>query len=138
MLRNMHLWSGGGRYVLGITYRPPPLRLQGYSDANWAGDMDTRRFTTGYVVMLNNGAIAWKSCCQPTVALSTMESKYMALTEATKELKWVRTLLTELGYSNAKSNDEPTKPFSHNQGAIALAKNFVSHSRAKHINLRHN
>ena len=50
-----------GTSSLGITYRPPPLRLQGYSDANWAGDMDTRRSTTGYVVMLNNGAIAWKS-----------------------------------------------------------------------------
>src|SRR5437868_2782617 len=41
-----------GTANLGITYRPPPLKLQGYSDANWAGDMDTRRSTTGYVVML--------------------------------------------------------------------------------------
>ena len=128
-----------GTSTLGITYRPPPLRLQGYSDANWAGDMDTRRSTTGYVVMLNNGAIAWRSRRQPTVALSTMESEYMALMEATKELKWVKTLLAELGFSNGKSNDptEPTDLFSDNQGAIALAKNPVSHSRAKHIDLRH-
>jgi hypothetical protein len=125
-----------GTATLGITYRPPPLRLQGYSDANWAGDMDTRRSTTGYIVMLNNGAIAWKSRRQPTVALSTMESEYMALTDATKELKWVRTLLAELGYSNGKS-DNPTNLFSDNQGAIALAKNPVSHSRAKHIDIRH-
>ena len=75
--------------------------------------------------MLNNGAIAW-----------TMESEYMALTDATKELKWVKTLLTEFGYSNGKP-DEPTDLFSDNQGAIALAKNPVSHSRAKHIDLRH-
>ena len=90
--------------------------------------------------MLNNGAIAWKSRRQPTVALSTMESEYMALTDATKELKWVRTLLAELGYSNLNgksNNDEPTKLFSDNQGAIALAKNPVSHSRAKHIDIRH-
>jgi len=125
-----------GTATLGITYRPPLLRLQGYSDANWAGDMDTRRSTTGYVVMLNNGAIAWKSRRQPTVALSTMESEYMALTDATKELKWVKTLLAELGYSNGKSN-EPTELYSDNQGAIALAKNPVSHSRVKHIDLRH-
>jgi hypothetical protein len=95
--------------------------LQGYSDANWAGDMDTRRSTTGYIVMLNNGAIAWKSRRQPTVALSTMESEYMALTDATKELK----------------SDNPTNLFSDNQGAIALAKNPVSHSQAKHIDIRH-
>jgi Reverse transcriptase (RNA-dependent DNA polymerase) len=125
-----------GTSTLGITYRPPPLRLQGYSDSDWAGDMDTRRSTTGYVVMLNNGAIAWKSRRQPTVALSTMESEYMALTEATMELKWVRTLLAGLGYSNGKS-DDPTNLFSDNQGAIALAKNPVSHSRAKHIDIRH-
>jgi hypothetical protein len=126
-----------GTSTLGITYRPPPLRLQGYSDANWAGDIDTRRSTTGYIVMLNNGAIAWKSRRQPTVALSTMESEYMALTDATKELKWVRMLLAELGYSNSKSDQDPTDLFSDNQGAIALAKNPVSHSRAKHIDLRH-
>src|SRR6204780_4605245 len=60
----------------------------------------------------------------------------MVLTDATKELKWVRTLLAELGYSNGKS-DEPTELFLDNQGAIALAKNPVSHSRAKHIDLRH-
>ena len=88
-------------------------------------------------MMLNNGAIAWKSHRQPTVALSTMESEYMALTEATKELKWIKTLLAELGYLNGKSNDEPTDLFSDNQGAITLAKNPVSHSRAKHIDLRH-
>src|SRR5579859_2376507 len=123
-----------GTSSLGITYRPPPLRLQGYSDADWAGDMDTRKSTTGYVVMLNNGAIAWKSRRQPTVALSTMESEYMALTEATKELKWIRTLLAELSYSNKNS---PTDLFSDNQSAIALSKNPVAHARAKHIDLRH-
>jgi hypothetical protein len=128
-----------GTPTLGITYRPPPLRLQGYSDADWAGDMDTRRSTTGYIVMLNNGAIAWKSRRQPTVALSTMESEYMALTEATKELKWIRTLLAELGYANNNNSEDepPTDLFSDNQSAIALAKNPVSHARAKHIDLRH-
>ena len=86
--------------------------------------------------MLNNGAIAWKSRRQPTVALSTMESEYMALTDATKELKWIRTLLGELGYSNGKE-EPPTDLFSDNQSAIALAKNPVSHALAKHIDIRH-
>ena len=82
-----------GTPSLGITYGPPPTRLTGYSDADWAGDINTRRSTTGYVVMLNNGAVAWRSQRQPTVALSTMEAEYMALTEATKELKWIGTRL---------------------------------------------
>src|SRR6266496_1463224 len=76
-----------GTLALGITYCPPPMRLAGYSDADWAGDINTRRSTTGYVVMLNNGAIAWRSQHQAMVALSTMEVEYMALTEARKELK---------------------------------------------------
>ena len=87
--------------------------------------------------MLNNGMIAWKSRRQPTIALSTMESEYMALTDVMKELKSVRTLLTELSHSNGKSNDEPTELYSDNQDAIALAKNPISHSCAKHIDLWH-
>jgi hypothetical protein len=125
-----------GSSSLGITYCPPPSKLTGFSDADWAGDVDTRRSTTGYVVMINNGAVAWKSHKQPTVALSTMEAEYMALTEATKELKWVRTFLAELGQNDDKSA-VPTNLYSDNQSAIALAKNPVSHARAKHIDIRH-
>ena len=119
------------------------MQLTGYSDADWAGDVNTRRSTTGYVIMLNNCVVAWKSQRQPTVALSTMEAEYMALTEATKELQWMRTLLVELGYSNGNSNQKsskessPTDLFSDNQSAIQLARNPVSHTRAKHIDIRH-
>ena len=127
-----------GTAMLGITYCPPPLRLQGCSNANWASDMDTRRSTTGYVVILNNRAIIWKSRRQPTVMLSMMESEYMALTEVTKELKWIRTLLSELEYSNdSVDSGPPITLFSDNQSAIALANNPVSYARAKHIDLHH-
>ena len=57
----------------------------------------------------------------------------MAFTDATKELKWIRTLLGELGCSN----ETPTDLFSDNQSAMALAKNPVYHARAKHIDIRH-
>ena len=126
-----------GTPSLGITYGPPPSRLTGYSDADWAGDVNTRRSTTGYVVMLNNGAVAWRSQRQPTVALSTMEAEYMALTEATKELKWIKTFLAELGCNGQSTDSTPTDLYSDNQSAIALAKNPVSHARAKHIDIRH-
>jgi len=121
-----------GTSTLGIT----SLRLQGYSDADWAGDVNTRRSTIGYVVMLNNGAIAWRSRYQSMAALSTMEVEYMALTEVIKELKLIRSLLAELGHSNGNS-EESMDLFSDNQSAIALARNPVSHARAKHIDLRH-
>jgi len=123
-----------GTSKLGIMYSPPTTRLVGYSDADWAGDVNTRRSTTGFVVILNNGAIAWRSKRQVTVALSTMEAEYMAITEAAKELKWMCQFLAELEYGDHKST---TVLKCDNQGAIALAKNPVSHARAKHIDLRH-
>ena len=122
-----------GTLRLGIRYGHPPTPPIGFSDADWAGNIDTRRSTTGYVIMLNNEAVAWRSQRQPTVALSTMEAEYMALTEATKELLWMRRLLTELGYGS----DNPADLFTDNQSALALSKNPVSHARAKHIDVRH-
>jgi hypothetical protein len=120
---------------MGITYRPPPTHLSGFSDADWAGDINTRRSKTGYVIMLNNGAIAWRSQLQATVALSTMEAEYMAIAEATKELMWLRQFLKELGHK--EESETTTTLQTDNQGAIALAKNPVHHSRAKHIDIRY-
>jgi len=59
--------------------------LIGYSDADWAGDIETRRSTSGYVFVLNGGCISWRSKKQRTVALSSTEAEYMALSEATQE-----------------------------------------------------
>ena len=56
------------------------LRLKGYCDADWGGDQDTRRSTTGYVFFVGEGAISWNSKRQPTIALSTTEAEYMATT----------------------------------------------------------
>ena len=84
-----------GTSTLGITYRKPPMKLSALSDADWAGDVNTRRSTTRYVVMLNNGAIAWRSKRQVTVALSTTEAEYVALAEATTELTWMPQFLQD-------------------------------------------
>jgi len=69
-----------------------------YSDADWAGDLDTRKSTGGYVCLLTEGdsqgepirsAASWSSKRQQTVALSSPEAEYMALTQAAKEAIWV-------------------------------------------------
>ena len=57
--------------------------IQGYADAEWGGDLDTRRSTTGYLFRVYGGVVAWKSRRQPTFALSTTEAEYMASADAT-------------------------------------------------------
>ena len=107
----------------------------GHADADWGRDLDFRRSTTGFVVLLNDAVVAWNSCKQPTVALSTMEAEYMALTDAAKEIKWIRQLFDELNYGIVPR--PPTILKTDNQGALALAKNPVNHSRSKHIDIKH-
>jgi hypothetical protein len=89
------------RYVAGtadygITYGSAS-GLKAYCDADYAGDIDTRRSTTAYVFTLNGGAISWSSRLQQTVAASTTEAEYMAAASATKEALWLRQLLHSLG-----------------------------------------
>lgn len=108
-------------------------KLLGYSDADWAGDTLNRKSTTGYVFFLFGSLVSWNSKKQPTVALSSTESEYMALSEITKEAIWIRKFLSSLGYNL----DTPAIIMEDNQGAIELAKNPVHHARTKHIDIRH-
>ncbi|KAE9016351.1 Retrovirus-related Pol polyprotein from transposon TNT 1-94 [Phytophthora fragariae] len=106
--------------------------LLGYADASWAGDLDTRRSTTGCVFFLNGSAISWKSKRQPTVATSSTEAEYMSLYSATQEAIWLRLLLKDMGYDG----QDATLIYQDNQGCIALAKNPVYHTRTKHIDIK--
>ncbi len=82
----------------GITYGgQDELLIEGYSDSDWAGDKESRKSTSGFIFMLNGGPVSWCSKRQPTVALSSTEAEYIALTLAAKEATWLRLLLTELG-----------------------------------------
>uniref|UniRef100_A0AAV1U2G4 RxLR effector candidate protein n=1 Tax=Peronospora matthiolae TaxID=2874970 RepID=A0AAV1U2G4_9STRA len=109
-------------------------KLLGYSDADWAGDIDTRRSTSGYVFVLHNGCIRWRSKKQRSVALSSTEAEYMALSEATQQATWLKTFMRELG---EEAGDDALTIYEDNQGAIALAKNPEFHKRTKHIDNRY-
>jgi hypothetical protein len=67
--------------------------LTGYVDSDFGGDLDKRRSLTGYIFTLGECAISWKSQLQPTVALSSIEAKYMTITEAIKEAIWLKTFM---------------------------------------------
>ena len=129
----------------GITFGGGNLSIQGYSDSDWAGDKEDRKSTSGYVFMLNNGPISWASKRQKTVALSSTDAEYMALTLAAKETIWIRLLMTELGLMqddatptvNVLEREGAIALKGDNQSAIALANNPVLHSRTKHIDIQH-
>ena len=110
------------------------LQLSGYCDADHAGDIDGRKSTTGYVFMLNGAPISWRSKLQATVALSSTEAEYMALTEATNEAIYLRQLLADLHLPSIVA--APTVIYEDNQGAIKLSANPLHHSRTKHIDIK--
>lgn len=111
----------------------PSHYIHGYSDADWGGDKDTRRSTTGYVFMLGTGVVSWGSKLQQTVALSSAESEYMAACAAVQEAIHLRQLMGDLGYKQ----DGATVIYEDNQGCIALSANPVFHKRTKHIDIRY-
>lgn len=108
------------------------VNLVGYTDADFARDIDTRRSTTGYVFLANSSAITWRSHRQKTVALSTTEAECMAACEGAKEAIWLRQLLTDIGYPQTS----PTILNVDNQGAIRLIGNPELHHSTKHIDIR--
>ena len=107
--------------------------MTGYCDSDWASDTVTRRSRTGYVFTMNGGAVSWKSQHQPTVALSTAEAEYMALTAAIQEVIFLRQLLDSMGVKQS----EPTMIFEDNQACIALSKNSLVNTRSKHIDIKY-
>ncbi|KAK9732196.1 hypothetical protein QE152_g13029 [Popillia japonica] len=86
-----------GSMDFGILYEKESNdKLEAFSDADYAGDLDTRRSRSGIVCKFKNGAISWSSRKQPCVVLSTMEAEYLAASEAVKELMWQKRLFLEL------------------------------------------
>ncbi len=85
---------------MGITYwgeEEGDLIIKGHSDSDWAGDHARRKWTSGFIFMLNRGPVSWYSKRKTTVILSLTEAEYVALTLAAKKTTWMRLLLTKIG-----------------------------------------
>ncbi|CAA0823294.1 cysteine-rich RLK (RECEPTOR-like protein kinase) 8 [Striga hermonthica] len=106
--------------------------LVGYTDSDMAGDVDSRKSISGFLMTFAGGAVSWQSKLQKCVALSTTEAEYIAITEGCKEALWMRRFLEELGL-----HQEKYVVFSDSQSAIHLSKNSSFHSRSKHIEVRY-
>jgi len=111
----------------------PSSELVGWSDSDYASDLGGRRSRTGYVFLLNGAAVSWKSQRQQTVALSTAEAEYMALTAATQEAMFLKQLMHELH----QGPGSPITIHEDNQSCIALSKNNMTTGRSKHMDVRY-
>ncbi len=118
----------------GICFKKENCKMiLGYSDADFARDLDNRRSTTGYIFLHCGGPIVWASKRQRTTALSTTEAEYVAGCESAKEAVWINRLLKEIG----KEDSLPVPLLCDNQSAIRLAKNPEFHQRTKHVDIKY-
>jgi hypothetical protein len=109
------------------------VELQGYTDSDWAGSAVDRKSTSGCCFSLGSTMITWFNRKQTSVALSSVEAEYMAVSMASCEAIWLHKLLTGLFDQEL----EPTVIYCDNQSCIKLSENLVFHDRSKHIEIRY-
>ena len=108
------------------------MGLIAFTDSDWGQDQSDRRSITGFMIKFADCAINWYSHAQKTVALSSTEAEYMALSDCARQVTWVQSLLSELGVII-----RPIPICADNQGSIFLAQNPVQERRSKHIDIKY-
>ena len=125
-------WYLLGTCKLSLVYGGARKDLEGFVDADGA-TQEHRRAITGFVFLIDGGAVSWSSRKQELVTLSTAESEYVASTQAAKEAIWLRRLMGEV-FGPVRT---PTTLHNDNQAAIALTKDGSYRARTKHIDVRY-
>ncbi|CAL5349086.1 unnamed protein product [Camellia sinensis] len=107
------------------------LRLEAFTDADWAGSIDDRRSTSGYCAFVGGNLVTWRSKKQGVVSRSSAEAEYRAMAHGTCELMWLQSLLSDIGLDWSG----PMTLYCDNKAAISIAHNPVQHDRTKHIEI---
>ena len=107
--------------------------LQGYADADWGGDSDTQRSTTGYIFQVYGSTACWKSRLQQTVALSAMDAELQASSDATRHAIWLKKLSADLDLDASTISI-----INDNNGAMSLTKNPNNFDKSKHFDICQN
>ena len=105
--------------------------LVGYSDADWAGCIDTRCSTLDYCFILGGGIISWKSQKQRITFSSSTKAEYKAYLDATSKALWIQQILSHLECSTSPS----TTLLLDSQSVMSLAKNPIGRGLSKHIDV---
>ncbi|KXJ77597.1 hypothetical protein RP20_CCG007147 [Aedes albopictus] len=106
--------------------------LVGFADADWATDTSDRKSVSGFLFQVYGNTVSWSSKKQTSVATSSSEAEYIALSAGVAEAIWLSGLLADLGVKIAK----PVTIYEDNRGCIGMAQNLEC-KRAKHIDIKH-
>jgi hypothetical protein len=96
-------------------------KLSGYTDSDFAGNLDDRKSTSGHVFQLGSNLISWASNKQPIVSISSAEAEYVTATSSSCQAVWLRRILKDMSHTEK----DPTLIFCDNTSTIALSKNHV-------------
>lgn len=110
------------------------IKVEGYSDSDYAGCTDSRKSTSGYIFLIAGGAVSWKSKKQSNTATSTCEAEYMACCATTKEAVWLSRLISDIRFLPIP---EPITIGIDNAGTIYLSNNPAINERSKHIDVQY-
>lgn len=105
------------------------LSVEGYTDADWAGNVLDRKSTSGYFTFVGGNLVTWRSKKQKVVALSSAEAEFRGMAKGLCELLWLRRLLMEIGFGPSMEMNL----FCDNKAAIDISQNPVQHDRTKHV-----
>ena len=109
------------------------LSPHAYVDADYGGCWDTCQSTSGCIFIMTGGPVSWSSKQQATVALSTIEAKYVVMSKAAQQMVWMQNWLSEVEVKVST----PGLISGDSWGAITLTKNTKDHSKVKHIDIQH-
>lgn len=124
------MWYLKGTTNVGLKiWSSPHNSLFGYTDADWASNVDDRRSTGGYCIYYGDHLVQWSSKKKSIVALSSTKSKYRALANGAVELLWIQAVLNELRIKLTSLS----VLWCDNMSASSLAANPTFHARTKHI-----
>ena len=105
------------------------MRIEGFTDADWACDVIDRRYTSGYFTFVGGNLVTWWSKKQNVVSQSSAEAEYRGMAHGVCEILWLRKLLWSLCFKQK----EAMKLYCDNKSAREIAKNPVQHDMTKHV-----
>ena len=123
------------KFILSLSnVKESNLQMVGYSDSDWAGDSDTRRSTTGWMVFIGNSLINWISQLQSFIAQSSMEAETIAANKLLNELLYLQGLFREFKLLPESQTGTPVKI--DNEASLKAAYNPVGQGKTKHFDIQ--